>query len=240
MTKRNIVLTITACLTVISIFGIIFGIYAIQDITITEQEIKNRVSEKIPIEKNGITLTSLNIDFKNTSLNLTAHFNGKKWNQEFTAIVSAQGVPFYDNGEGAFYFKPENITIQAITIKEETVSTKVKKFIDKFVDSLKINKNADAIGTKSEKWFNVSVENTAAMALQNIPIYKLPHTAKGITVRMFLKAVEIRNGNLILHLSVWQFTKTVLLSIVTFLISIAIAFVLLQNPGWGAASFIDI
>lgn len=233
MTKRKLVWITVALLIVVSSFGLVVGINSVQDITLTEQDVQSRINDKLPLEKNGMVLRDMQVNFENNLLNVTASFEGKKWGQEFSATMNMDGTPYYSNLDGTFHFRPNKITVREIKVKGEAVSTKVEKFIDKYVDSPKINQNASEIATKIEEWVNGSIENTTTYALQRIPIYTLPDTLKGNTVRMLLESVEIGNDNLTLHLSFWQFTKMALMYIIIFLVALVMAVALLMNPEWG-------
>lgn len=52
---------------------------------------------------------------------------------------------------------------------------------------------------------------------------------------MLLKDVEVKGGNVIAHLSIWQFTGWVLLYGVIFLVALGVAVALVLNPEFGAA-----
>lgn len=52
---------------------------------------------------------------------------------------------------------------------------------------------------------------------------------------MFLQSVEVKDGNLIAHLSLWQFTTSVLLFGLALLAAIGMAGALLLCPEWGIA-----
>ena len=233
MTKRKLAWIVISLLGVVSLIGLVVGINSIQDITLTEQEVQSRVDGKLPLEKNGMVLNGLQVNLENNLLNVVASFEGKKWGQEFSATINTDGTPYYNNLDGTFHFRPNKITVSEIRVRGEAVSTKVEKFIDKYVDSPKINQNAGEIATKIEEWVNGSIENTTTFALQRIPIYTLPDTLKGNTARMLLKSVDIGNDNLTLHLSFWQFTKMVLMYVLIFIVALAMAVAILMNPEWG-------
>ena len=235
MTKRKLVWIVIALLGVASLIGLVVSINSIQDITLTEQEVQSRVDSKLPLEKDGMVLNGLQVNLDNNLLNVVASFEGKKWGQEFSATINTEGTPYYNNLDGTFHFRPNKITVREIRVRGEAVSTKVEKFIDKYIDSPKINQNAGEIAMKIEEWVNGSTENTTTFALQRIPIYTLPDTLKGNTVRMLLKSVDIGNDNLTLHLSFWQFTKMVFMYILIFIVALAMAIAILMNPEWGMA-----
>lgn len=233
MTKRKAVWTALSILVAASMMGVILGVNAIHDITLTEAQIQERIDAKLPLVKNEITIQRMRVQFLNGSLVVMPEIEGKKWKQEFLISVKANGVPYYDGPKGVFYFRPQTIEVTNLKIKGEAVSEKTKRFIDRFIDSPNINRNKDVIGAKVEEWVHGSIESMTTGTLKRVPIYTLPDTLKGNLVRILLKSVEINDSTLILHLSVWQFTKIVMLYIAFFLIAIITAVALLMNPEWG-------
>lgn len=230
MTNRKLVWIVISLLGVASLIGLVVGMNTVQDITLTEREVQSKINDKLPFERNGITLNSLRVNLENNSLNVVASFEGKKWGQEFNATINTAGVPYYNNLDGTFYFRPDKITVRDIKVKGEAISTKVEKFIDKYAGSSKINQNTGEVGTKVEDWVNGSIESTTIFILQRIPIYTLPDTLKGNTVKILLKSVEINEDSFTLHLSFWQFTKMVMLYVVIFIIALAMPLTLIRNP----------
>jgi len=214
---------------VFSFFAIVlsFSTNSIQDIKLTEQEIQSKIDAVLPLEKNGMVLSALRINLENNLVNVVATFEGERWGQEFNATIDMDGRPYYNNSAGTFHFLPEKIKVREVKFKGDTVSTKVQKFIDKYVDSPKINKNSNEIGKQIEEWVNVSIENTMAFVFKRIPIYTIPDTLKGNVASMFLKSVEIDQDSLTLKVSFWQFTKLLLFYIIIFIVALAVALVLL-------------
>jgi hypothetical protein len=238
MTKRNIAWIALAVLTIISAAGIIFGPQSVRDVMVTQVEIQEVVNDTLPLGKNNFTITSMGVRFTDGELILTPKAEGRKFGQDFAVSATAKGVPRYDMQKGSFYFSPHSIEITSLTMKGEAVSEKVEKFIDRFVNSPKINQNKAAIGAKVEEFVHASMEDAMSWTLHKMPFYTLPHSMKGNIFRLLIRSVEIENGKLTLHLSVWQLTKLVLFYIVAFMIAIGIAIALVMNPGWGIELFL--
>jgi hypothetical protein len=240
VTKRTLAWIVVAFLAAASCIGFATKTHTLQEIKLTQEEVQGRINTKLPLEKNGMVLSNLQVNFENQFLGVKATFQGSKWGQEFNIDVDIHGMPYYEKIDGAFHFRADKVAVSKITFKGDKVSTKVEKFVDKYVDSPKLNQNASEIGNKIEDWINRSIESTTIFVLQRIPIYTLPDTLKGNVVRMSLQSVEINDSVLILHLSFWQFTKMVLIYIVIFVIALVVAFALVVNPEWGlAAMFIS-
>lgn len=229
MSKRRVVWIVVFVLTAVSVAGIIYGINAVQDITLNGAQVQERIDARLPLIGNGLIVKKINVYITDDSLVLVTDAEGKRLGQEFDISFRADGVPYYDSRKGEFYFRPQEIKITSLKIKDETVSKKVEKFIDKYVDSPKINAKKDILAADIEKWAHGLIEKTSVWALEQMPIYTLPDTLKGNAVRIMLKSVEITNDNITFHLSFWRLTKMVIAYAVLFLLAVAVAGVLIMN-----------
>lgn len=235
MTKRRLVWIFVAIFAIASIVGIIIAANAVHDITLTQTEVQKKIDDKLPATKDGITVKRVQVEFKENLLLLIIDGEGEKLGQKFSISVNARGTPYYDSSEGAFYFRPDDLQIMNLKLNGEDVSNKVEKFIDKYVDSEKINQNKNEISGTIEKWVRGVMGNIVTWTLMRIPIYTLPDTIKGNTVQMMLKSVEIHDGSVTLRLSFWQFTKMVAIYCFVLLLVITITICLAMYPEWGLA-----
>ena len=233
MTKRKAVWMAVFLVGVIAVLGIIYGIYNVQDIKLSQSQIQEKIDAKLPLVRGDVIVTKVSVNFVYNSLHLMMDAEGKKWGQKFSISSSAVGKPRFNSQNGTFYCEPEDFGILSLNIKGDSLSKKTEKFIDKWVDSSKIQSNKEAIGKKVEEWVFSSIEDTAVWALKRIPVYSLPDTFKANVFRLLLKDVEIKDGNLILHLSFLKFTLTAVFYILLVVICIIAAFGLMMNPEWG-------
>lgn len=235
MTKRRLVWIFVAIFTIVSIVGIIIAANAVHDITLTQTEVQKKIDDKLPATKDGVTVERVQVEFRENLLLLIIDGKGEKLGQKFAVSVNARGTPYYDSFKGAFYFRPDDLQITNLKLNGDDISNKVEKFIDKYVDSEKINKNKNEISSIIEEWVRGVIGNIVTWTLMRIPIYTLPDTMKGNTVRMMLKSVEVHDGSVTLRLSFWQFTKIVAIYCFILLLAIAIAICLFRCPEWGLA-----
>ncbi|MDO8558595.1 MAG: hypothetical protein Q7S09_05465 [bacterium] len=232
MTKRKIAWIFVMVFAVTAALGIVLGLDGTHDITLREAQVQEKINANLPLIKNDLAVRRVDIDLQDGTVGISLDAEGKKWGQEFTISAHVEGRPVFDSMDGSFHFQPHAVKVTEIRVKGETVSAKVEKFIDRYVDSAKIDKNKEVIGEEIEKWAHASMEHTTIFALEHLPIYTLPNTLKGNIFRMLLKSVEVHQESLSLHLSFWQLTKMVMLHAVIFTLSVGVAIGLLLNPEW--------
>ena len=226
--KRQLIKAVIASFVAVSLVGIFMTIGHIEDVTISEKMIQEKISENIPIEKNGIKVSDLTLYLENKEIQLFVNAEGSKFKQTFTLQASAKGVPSYS--EGSFYFTPSALEIKSFKVNGGNLAEKTSRFISKWVDAPKINDNKDEIGETLESWAIGSVEKTAAFALQRIPVYTLPDDFKGNFARIALESVEVEGNNLVAHLSVWKIGKTIFFFLFILLAAVGLTIGMIRNP----------
>ncbi|MFA7340582.1 MAG: hypothetical protein WC028_27610 [Candidatus Obscuribacterales bacterium] len=241
MTKRMLVWTLATILLLVGAVGIYWNFFAEQSITISQRDLQSRIDAKMPFEaKHGVTISKATVILDN---DITLEFvaSAKRYGKEYSLNGVGKGVLTYDNSRGAFFFKPEKLELKnfqedgsGINIGDK-IGDKVGGLIDKWVDSPKINANKQEIIDAAAAVGQSLVQRSAETVLAVTPVYKIPDTLKGQTIRMFLQSVEVKDGNLVAHLSLWQFTVSVMLFGLALLAAIGMVCALLVCPEWGLA-----
>lgn len=237
MSKRKLVWTLTAILLLVGAVGVYWNFFAEQSITISQSELQSRIDAKMPFAaKHDVTVSKATVTLGN-DITLDFVASTKKFGKEYSLNGVGKGVLTYDNGRGAFYFKPEKLELKDFKANGAALSIgdKVGGLLDKWVDSPKVTANKQEIIEAAEAAGQKLVQRSAEAVLAVTPVYKIPDTLKGQTIRMFLQSVEVKDGNLIAHLSLWQFTASVLLFGLALLAAIGMAGALLLCPEWGIA-----
>ncbi|MFA6210696.1 MAG: hypothetical protein WC714_14795 [Candidatus Obscuribacterales bacterium] len=241
MTKRKLVWALSAILLLVGAVGVYWNFFAEQSITISQSDLQSRIDAKMPFAaKHGVTVSKATVILGN-DITLDFVASTKKYGKEYSLNGVGKGVLTYDNGRGAFYFKPEKLELKdfkadgaGINIGDK-IGDKIGGLLDKWVDSPKINANKEEIVTAAEAIGQQLVQRSAETVLAVTPVYKIPDTLKGQTIRMFLQSVEVKDGNLVAHLSLWQFTVSVLIFGLALLAAIGMVGALLVCPEWGVA-----
>lgn len=236
MTLRKAAWAAIIVVGLIALVGAGMSFFGVDSITMTQADLQQRIDAKMPhTTAKGITVSKVNLDLGGDKIALNISASATKFNTEYGIDASTRGTLIYDGSRGAFFFKPDNVKVGKISANGASVGEKVNKLIDKWVDSPKINANKDEIAAAAEAWAQEAITSSAAYVLNKVPVYTLPDNFKGNVVRMLLKDVEVKNGTVIAHLSIWQFTGWVLLYGVLFLVALGVAVALVLNPEFGAA-----
>jgi hypothetical protein len=144
--------------------------------------------------------------------------------------AQTRGNLTYNNIDGTFHFKPDELKLVDVKTNGESVSTKLDAFVEKWVSSPKVLANKDELVKAGAELVNSMVQKSAEFTLQRMPVYKLPDTFKGQMARMFLSSVEVKDQTIIAHLSFWQFTKIMVLYALIIVLAIGMAVAMLACP----------
>ena len=233
MTKRKWAWTATIAAAIIAVAGVCWSVFGVHEISMSQADIQTKIDEKMPASQKGVTISNAKIDLSGDKLGLTFNAATTKFNTEYRMNTATRGTLRYDHSRGAFYFVPEELKVSDIQANGASVAEKVGGFIDKWVDSKKIQDNKAELAAKAEDIAQGLVQKTAASVLERVPVYKLKDDFKGYVVRAVLSDVEVKDGHVIAHLSLWQLTKTVLVFAFALVIAIGFMVALIANPEWG-------
>ncbi len=237
MTKRTLAWTLATILLLVGAVGVYWNFFAEQSITISQSDLQSRIDAKMPFTaKHGVTVSKATVILGN-DITLDFVASTQKFGKEYSLNGVGKGVLTYDNSRGAFFFKPEKLELKDFKANGAGVNIgdKVGGLLDKWVDSPKITANKQEIVEAAEVAGQKLVQRSAEAVLAVTPVYKIPDTLKGQTIRMFLHSVEVKDGNLVAHLSLWQFTVSVMLFGLALLAAIGMVCALLVCPEWGMA-----
>lgn len=237
MTKRMLAWTLATILLLVGAVGVYWNFFAEQSITISQSDLQSRIDAKMPFTaKHGVTVSKATVILGN-DITLDFVASTQKFGKEYSLNGVGKGVLTYDNSRGAFFFKPEKLELKDFKANGTGVNIgdKVGGLLDKWVDSAKITANKQEIVEAAEVAGQKLVQRSAETVLAVTPVYTIPDTLKGQTIRMFLHSVEVKDGNLVAHLSLWQFTVSVLLFGLALLAAIGMVGALLVCPEWGMA-----
>lgn len=236
MTKRKAAWAAIIVVGLIAIVGAGMSFFGVDKITMSQADLQARIDAKMPhTTEKGITVSKVALDLAGDKIALNVSASAKKFNTEYGIDAATRGTLVYDGVRGAFFFKPDDVSIGKISANGASVGDKVNSFIDKWIDSPKVNANKDEIAAAAEKWAQEAITSSASYVLNRVPVYTLPDDFKGSVVRILLKDVEVKGGNVIAHLSIWQATGWVLFYGVVFLLVCGLAVALVLNPEFGAA-----
>ncbi len=233
MNKRKWAWTATIVTLVIAIAGIAWTFFGVHEISMSQASIQAKIDEKMPTTQKGVTISGVKLDLADDKINLSLDAAATKFKTEYRMHTSTRGTLRFDHSRGAFYFQPETLKITDLQANGANVADKVGSFIDKWVDSKKINEHKAELAAKAEEVAQSLVQKSAETVLERVPVYTLKNDFKGYVVRAVLESVEVKDGNVIAHLSLWQLTKTVAAFGLALIAAIGFMIALATNPEWG-------
>lgn len=229
--RRRIGFWIAGIVAILAIGGALWSMFGVHEISMTQADIQKKIDEKMPYEsKNGVKVDNVKLDLSDNKLGLSVDAKATKFKTEYQLSAKTKGELRYDRNRGAFYFHPEQLHLSDVRANGTNVSEKVGKFIDKWVDSKKILDNKAELMAAAEDLVQSLVQSSAEAALTRVPVYKLQDNFKGYVVRAALERIEVRDGMVIAHVSLWQLTWTVLGWLLLLLLAIGFVILLFVCP----------
>lgn len=194
------------------LLGIIYVAQGSWSVTLSEETLRNKISEKIPFKRefgrSFVLIDRLDFNLDNDLINLKFDVRFHGFAKEIKITATTTGALVYNDRKGSFHFRPQNI-----------------KFSETSLAGFKTSKTTGEVALTATEW-------SLGWYLNNFPVYKIPNDLKGTVAKMSLKSVEIKNGEITAHLSFWQLTKTVLLYTILFIVFLPIGFGFVMNAHW--------
>ncbi len=236
MTKRRIARIALGVLIAVSLFGFYWNFFGVHEIRMPQAELQQKIDAKLPyVTKSGITVSNAKLDLSDNKVGIEVVASVTNsagpvsvLNGEYRATAGTRGNLRYDSAGGSFYFHPQELTIDRLdrngkTVFDKKVAGKVGSVIGQWTGA-----NVNALAQR----FQGVMQGAAESVLDRTPVYTLPDSMKGRVVRSVLTSVEVKDGTVIAHISLWQLTYTVIGYALAFVITVVLLLLLLLFPGW--------
>lgn len=231
-TSAWVLVTLTIILALAAAAWTAFGT---EEVALSQSEIQGKIDSKMPFEvKEDITLSDVKIDLSGDKINLQFKASAKKFGTTYNLEAQTNADLEYRSGEGKFFFHPSLVQIDSFNANGGPAVEKATALIEKWVNPN--NGQRDELMAKAKTLLNAGVQKAVEATLNRVPVYTLKDDLKGNVARLAIKSVEIKNGSVIAHLSLWQLSKMVLVYLVLGVISILAALGLALNPELFVAS----
>lgn len=231
MSKRKFAWGAVVIALIIGVAGVAWNIFGLHEVKMTQSEVQQRIDVKMPFTtKNGVVIHSVAMDLTGDKIGLVIVATANKLKTEFTVKAQTQGSLTYNNLDGTFHFKPDQLKLVDVKTNGESVSTRLDSFVEKWVSSPKVLANKDELVKAGADLVNSMVQKSAEFTLERMPVYTLSDTFKGQMARMFLSSVEVKDQTVIAHLSFWQFTKMLIFYAFVIVVAIGFAIAMLACP----------
>ncbi len=231
MSKRKLAWGAIFIALLFGIAGVCWNVFGLHDVKMTQAEVQQKIDLKMPFTtKNGVVVHSVALDLTGDKIGLVIVASATKLKTDFTVTAQTRGTLTYNNMDGTFHFKPDELKLVDVKTNGDSVSTKLDHLVEKWVTSPKVLANKDELVKAGVELVNSLVQKSAEMTLERVPVYKMPDNFKGNIARMFLKSVEVKDQTIIAHLSFWQFTKMLFFYAFIVVVAIGLAIAMFACP----------
>ncbi len=236
MKKRTLAWLAIVFTLLVAVAGFGWTFFGVHEVSMAQADLQSRIDQKMPVTQKGVTISGVKLDLSNDKINLDLDAATTKFKTEYKMHCHTIGTMRYDSQRGAFYFHPEAVKFNDVRANGTNVAEKVGGLIDKWVDNKKVRENKDEIMQFAEDTTQKLVQSSAETVLERVPVYTIKDdNVKGWVIKSSLKSVEVKDGKVIAHISLWSLTTAVIGYIVLFLIAILFLVLLLMNPEFGVA-----
>lgn len=236
MTKRGIARIVLGTLAAVTLFGFYWTFFGVHEIRMPQADLQQKIDAKLPhTTKNGITVSAARLDLADNKVGINVHASMTNsagpvalLKGEYKVDGGTRGDLRYDSARGSFYFHPDKVDINRVqlngkTVFDKQVASKVGSVVGKWTGA-----NVNGLGQKLQD----GMQSAAESVLDHTPVYTLPDTMKGWVARSSLTKVEVRDGAVIAHISLWQLTYSALGYALGFLLTVILLALLLLCPVW--------
>lgn len=217
-------------LTVIFAFaGAAWTAFGTAEVTLSQSEIQSKIDSKMPFAiKEDIALSELKVDLSGDRINLKFKASATKFGTTYNLAAQTTADLEYRTGEGKFFFHPSLVQIDSLSLDGGKANAVANSIIEMVSEGNQ--EKREAILAKAKTLLNAGAQKAVEATLNRVPVYTLKDDFKGHVARLAIKSVEVKNGSVIAHLSLWQLSKMVLVYLALGLISVLAALGLALNP----------
>lgn len=239
------VLLLGAIAVIIGVVIIWHIMFLVSQVSFSEEYAQAKLSENLPYHKEfnrllmdfGVTVTDLTVNFQSgNKIHVVAVGEVETTHGNAEIIVETTGIPVYS--QGAFYFLPESFNLMEFRLSETAqgnvdkygriVKSAAKKYFGQILDDAGVKVDARKISEKIKTKAEKTVQNALIKYFYSHPVKEL-EGVKGKVLRLAIKNIEVKNGELTIYFSLIQFTFGMLLII---LVPVVIVVLVLSGPWW--------
>jgi Protein of unknown function (DUF1439) len=228
MNRRSIAWIVIAVVGVLSAAGMFWSIFVSSKVTFSEAELESRLNQQLPRTIKDVTITHVVVKVGDNRLALRIDMNGTVLRQPVSAVVSARGVPRYDERSGAMYFDADEVRINQLTVAGKAIVTDA--------DAAAHSRLTDAVTPTIQRL----TEAAAKAYLAARPVYRLKNNATGFVLKAALSGVTIEENALVVTFSLWNLTITVGIFATLAAAILVPVYLLIRHPLWGLGVLADV
>jgi hypothetical protein len=197
-------------------------------VRISEEQASAKMQEALDKKAHeGLAVERAVLTFNNNAVQFSGHVAGVRFGQQFSADVSVDGVPRYDERQQAIYFSPTTFTLKNFAFKGETPSEKARRFGGTIFKNTTVGTVLENSAESIERWVTQTAENRVRLILEKRPVYRIKDDVKGMLIKASLTTISIEENHAVATLSIVKFSLKIALLIVSFIAGAVLVFVIL-------------
>jgi hypothetical protein len=228
MSKRTAAWVTVALVGVLSIGGMLWGMFGTSKVVFSESELQTRLNQQLPRTAKDVTIARVVVSLADNRLALRMDLQSVVLRQPVSAVVSARGVPRYSPHNEAMYFDADEIKINRLTIDGKTVVGDE--------ETAAHSRLADAVGPTVQRLAEVAAKTYLAA----LPVYHFKNDVKGFLLKAALSGVTIEQDKLAVTFSLWNLTVTAGIFALILAIVMLVIYFLIRDPLWGVGMIADV
>lgn len=183
-------------------------------VRISEQEASAKMQEAIDKKAHeGLSIDNAVLTFNNNAVQFSGHVSGERVGQKFSADISVDGVPRYDEKRQAIFFTPTKFTLKNFTFRGEAPAEKARRIGGTIFKNTTIGTVLENSAEDIERWVIRTAEKRVYTILEKRPVYRIKDDVKGMLLKASLTTIAIEENHAVATLSVVKFSLHVALLI---------------------------
>jgi hypothetical protein len=191
---------------VLAIIGFALTVSVLQDVSLSQEMIQEKIDSKLPMEKYGnnykLVIKKIDVEINSRPV-ITMAGSVEAFGKTMNIELETAGDLQYR--ERALFFRSPGMLVKSLSFSGVEMSG--------------VKKNLISVGAST----------AASLYLNNFPLYKIKGT-KGWLIGAAIKSVDFGEGVVNIHLSLFQLTISVLVFIFVFLLSVMFVIAIMLNP----------
>jgi ribosomal protein L13E len=153
------------------------------------------------------------LTFNNNAVQFSGRVSGTRLGQPFSADVSVDGVPHYDERSQAVFFTPTTFSLKNFSFRGEAPAEKARRLGGTIFKNTTVGTVLDNSAESIEQWVTKTAEQRIRTVLEKRPVYRLKDDVTGIVLKASLTHIAIEEHHVVATLSVVKFSLHLVLLI---------------------------
>jgi uncharacterized protein DUF1439 len=222
MTRRRLAWIGLACLALLAAAGALWGVFGPDRITLTGQQLQERVNRTLPRTFKGVTVEHASVSVADGRVALRVDTKAAALGQTLQATVSARGVPRFSATQGALFFDADDVKVADFAVTGGKIAERIERL--------------GALRERAESAAGSAIAIALKTYLAERPVYRFKDDLKGIVLKAVVKDVATQDDAIVITVTLVQLTRMVAICGAILLAILFLIVQLVRHPRWGLAA----